>query len=249
MKIELWLEEAVEAICQSAASASIFPRDVEAIANEASLSVFFVPLPNLTVERVETWIAKRHGKFQFLCSNRPLRGCIVALRGRAVIFTDTTDSADEQRFTQAHELGHFLADYQWPRQRALDALGEVIRPVLDGDRPPTRTERVHAALADVPLGYFHDLMARDEGGQINMASVRNTEARADCLALNLLAPVEIVCSHIRISPTETERNAFGHEAVRVLCDEFGLPRWAAREYGRWLWTHLHRPSSRQWLGL
>jgi hypothetical protein len=244
---ETWLTEA-ERLLWDEAGEPPFPRDIEAVAADA-LPVFFKRLPNLSTDLVEAWISQRHGMFQFLCPNRELRGCIVALRGKAVIFTDADDSPEERRLTQAHEVAHFLLDYKQPRERALTALGTVILPVLDGDRAPTSTERVHAMLSGVPLGAYHDFMERDDSGQILQAAVQAAESRADQLALHLMAPLAAVISRLPGTPLETERAAFGREAVALLCGTFGLPAWAARNYGRFLWTLLKRPASRQWLGL
>ncbi|HZQ09243.1 MAG TPA: ImmA/IrrE family metallo-endopeptidase [Anaerolineae bacterium] len=35
-----------------------------------------------------------------------------------MIFLDGSDPANEQRITVAHEIAHFLVDYQMPRARA-----------------------------------------------------------------------------------------------------------------------------------
>jgi hypothetical protein len=243
-----WLDDIADKIWETSGPPP-FPRDVERAAINASLPLFFKSLSDLTVERVEAWIAQRHGSFKFLCTNRALRGCIVALRGKAVIFTDPIDSANERRFTQAHELAHFLLDYQEPRQRALAVFGENIRPILDGDRPPTTTERVHAALADVKIGTYHYLMDRDNDGLVVETTVQSAETRANRLALHLLAPSDAVLPHLPIAPAETERDAFCHDAMQILTDTFGLPAWVASEYALQLWTHAKRPSSRKWLGL
>ncbi len=226
-----------------------FPRDVETAAADAGLPVAFVSIPGLTVERAQAWMAQRHAAFQFLCRERVLRGCIVAVRGTAAIFTDTNDSEDECRFTQAHEVAHYLRDYERPRQNALAAFGPAIQAVLDGDRPPTPAERVHAALAGVALGAYSDLLGRDEAGRAGQATTLAAELRADHLAMHLLAPPDAVLAHLPGHPGETERSAFGYAGVRLLCETFGLPEWAARDYGRRLWADWHRPDSRRWLGL
>ena len=74
------------------------------------------------------------------------------------------DSVDERRFSIAHDAGHFLADYWLPRIAALKELGEGIRPVLDGFRPPTTDERIGGLIAGLPLPTFSSIMERDEEG-------------------------------------------------------------------------------------
>lgn len=246
---DAWLDDVADGLWRRGAGPPPFPRDMEVAAMNAGLPVFFVSIPGLTVEKAEAWIARRHGAFRFLCPARALRGCIVAVRGQAAIFTDPDDAPDERRFTEAHELAHFLCDYERPRQNALMVFGPVIRPVLDGDRLPTSVERVHAALAGVPLGAYTDLMGRDETGGVGQADALGAELRADHLALHLLAPPDAVFARLPGDPGETERNAFGRKIVGALCEAFGLPRWAAREYGRRLWAERSRPDTRGWLGL
>jgi len=247
--LDAWLDEVADGLWRRATGPPPFPRDMEVIAVDAGLPVFFVPISGLTVEKAGAWIARRHGAFRFLCPGRALRGCIVAVRGEAAIFTDPDDAPDERRFTEAHELAHFLCDYERPRQNAMEVFGSVIRPVLDGDRLPTPVERVHAALAGVPLGAYTDLMGRDETGGNGLADAMGAELRADRLALHLLAPPGAVFACLPGAPRETERNAFGRMVVDVLCETFGLPSWAAREYGRRLWAERSQPDTRGWLGL
>lgn len=246
---DAWLDKVADGLWQRGTGPPPFPRDMEAAAMDAGLPVFFVPIPGLTVEKAGAWIACRQGAFRFLCPTRTLRGCIVAVRGEAAIFTDPDDAPDERRLTEAHELAHFLCDYERPRQNALEAFGSLVRPVLDGHRLPTLVERVHAALAGVPLGAYTDLMGRDETGGIGEADALGTELRADRLALHLLAPPDAVFAFLPGMPSETERNAFGRMVVDILCRVFGIPDWAAREYGRRLWAEWSHPDSRGWLGL
>lgn len=243
------LAEAADDFWDRAGGPPPFPRNMEAAAAGAGLPVAFVSIPGLTVERAQAWMERRYASFQFLCHERALRGCIVAVRGTAAIFTDPDDPDDERRFTQAHEIAHFLRDYDRPRRRALAALGPAILPVLDGDRLPTPAQRVHAALADVPLGGYSDLLDRDETGRIGQAATLAAELRADCLALRLLAPSDAVLARLPGLPNETERGAFGRGVVRLLRETFGLPEWAARDYGRRLWADWQRPDSRRWLGI
>jgi hypothetical protein len=91
----------------------------------------------LDVDMVNTRARQLTIGYQFTGSNRRLRGCLLADRGSGCILYDASDPADEQRFTKGHELAHFLVDYYCPRTRALRLLGESIRSVLDGLRPPT----------------------------------------------------------------------------------------------------------------
>ncbi|HZT42269.1 MAG TPA: ImmA/IrrE family metallo-endopeptidase [Chthonomonadaceae bacterium] len=245
---ETWMEEAAERLWRAAGGVPSFPRNMESLVSFA-LPLDVIRLPKLTVRAAEDWIVQRRGVCHLLCQNRALCGCVVALRGIGVVFLDADDPSDERRFTLAHEIAHFLLDYLFQREAALHAFGPTIRPVLDGDRPPTTTERLHALLADVPLGLFINLMEREADGRIVRGPIWNAENRADILAIHLLAPFEAVRAHLSIVPKETERLAFEQDVETVLQNVFGLPSVIAQDYTRWLWQRLHRPSSRDWLGL
>ena len=134
---------------------------------------------------------------------------------------------DEQCFTLAHELAHFLRDYRRPRQLAVQHLGLQALEVLDGQRPATPGERLGALLGKAPLGFHVHLMDRGEQRRpVDWQSV-DAEASADCLACELLAPAEHVYA-----------NRAGHETrtslENRLVQHYGLPAAQARQYARQL---------------
>lgn len=67
--------------------------------------------------------------------DRQLRACLVAAEGNCCILLDAGDPPDEQRYSLAHEVAHFILEYQQPRQRAQRRLGDSALAVLDGQRP------------------------------------------------------------------------------------------------------------------
>ncbi len=163
-----------------------YPRDLE------ESVVWALPLDvrkvaRLKASNVEATARKVGLPYSFSGTDRRLCGCLLAYNDSGIIFLDAADSEGERRFTLAHELAHFLLDYQAPRKHALDTLGESIRPVLDGLRPATIEERVHAVLDDAPLGVLSHLMERPSGGLPSSAAL-SVESRADRMALELLAP-------------------------------------------------------------
>ncbi|HLW00263.1 MAG TPA: ImmA/IrrE family metallo-endopeptidase [Ktedonobacterales bacterium] len=178
--------------------------------------------------------------------DRRLRGCLIAYHGKGLILIDAADPPDEQRFTLAHELAHFLLDYQRPRQRALAALGEAILPVLDGARSPTVEERLHAVLTHVPLGVLHHLMERPDEG-LPAGTVLEVEDRADRLALELLAPARLLLERM-VAPSAPlafrERLAF---LTHALVTEKNLPPAKAAAYARYLLRQQGGPGFRDWL--
>ena len=205
-----------------------------------ALPVRVVYLPRLQLARVENWLRRRASNFQFPCADRRVRGCLVALRGEGIIFVDSEDQADEQRVTLAHEAAHFLEDYLKPREAALCRLGEDIRPVLDGDRPPTLHEQFHAILAHVPLASHYNLIERGAQGELTLSEVWQAENRADQLALELLAPADMVQAQVKLDlPFYAQRR----QALGQALADYGLPPDMARLYAiRLLHMLGHGPS-------
>ncbi len=165
--------------------------DVEA-AIIANTLLWIERIDGLTVGGVQAWLHQRN--YQMMMGDhgpeRELFGCLVidCESERGYIFVDGLSSDLEQRFTIAHELAHYLRDYEYPRERALARWGESIRAVLEGTRAPTIDEQLDAVLSAVPLGLQHHLMLRGDDGSIQRTDLRESELAADHIALELLAP-------------------------------------------------------------
>ena len=234
-----------------------YPCDIKtAITWTLPLEVYAIP--QLCVNDVFAWTQRVNLTLRIPGRNLRLHGCLIAYRGKGTIFCDADDAGDEQRFTMAHELAHFLRDYQAPRQRAVNILGPSILPVLDGDRSPTRTERLHAVLSTVHLGVMSHVMERpDEGLPTN--AVIDIEDRANRLALELLAPVSKVTA--RIAPTINDNVPTASRSIgkpqgfdarltylsQHLITEYGLPEVVASSYARYVLHQLGEPTFRDWL--
>jgi IrrE N-terminal-like domain len=216
-----------------------FPRSLERYLALA-LPLTVIKLPRLKITDIQDWLSRRGASVAFGCSDRQLRGCLVARGGEGLIFVDGTDSPAELRFTIAHELAHFLIDYLLPRSLALRTFGPWAKDVIDGVRLPTPSERLQALLASKAITVHINLMERSGEGEAD-SSVLTIENRADRVGLALLAPPSIVLS--RLDPMAdgfVER----HEAVTSeLCLRYGLPSWLARQYGRALLVDIDRGPS------
>jgi len=218
MSVPLWVEEVADQFWAAAGmtpGAGPFPRDLRRAVTLA-LPLAVVYLPHLGVDRVRAWL--RQNGIACPCDerDRPLRACLVARAGFGFALIDGTDAEDEQRFSLAHEVAHFLRHYDVPRRKASRKLGEQVIEVFDGLRPPSLGETFRSLLAGLPLGFHLHLMSRD--GEGAGAAVDAAEEEADRLAFELLAPAASVLS------------ATGDRAalVRRLCETYGLPVAQAR---------------------
>jgi hypothetical protein len=227
MTLPQWVAELVRAFWAEAGLVESFPRALRRPLARA-LPVSLVLLPRLRLDSVRAWL--RDNGVVCPCDerNRPLRACLAAGRGHGLIFLDGTDADDEQRFSLAHEVAHFLRHYWQPRRLACRRLGEQVAEVLDGERLPTLNERLHALLKNASLGYQLHLMRRGPRREVPNAAIARAEEEADQVAYELLAPAADVLAQI-----ETRQGDAGHtQLVTVLEAVFGLPREQATDYAR-----------------
>ncbi len=212
----------------------IFPLDIERI-------------PDLTIGQINAWAQASGSSYRFRGDScRRLRGCIFPRRNLGTIFVDANDPLEEQRLTIAHEGAHFLYDYHLPRKRAIEALGEDIREVLDGKRAPTIEERLHGVLANIHVGIRGHLMERpDEGVPTNV--ILDAEDRADRLALELLAPVASLQERMQQTDTPTGYHARLAFLTTALYSEYGLPRSINAFYAEMVLHQWGEPTFRDWL--
>jgi hypothetical protein len=164
--------------------------------------------------------------YEFPGCDRRLRACLVACKGHGIALVDGQDHEDEQRFSIAHELAHFLRDCWSVRENLRKRLGPAAVEVLDGARAPTTQERLHALLRDVPLGLQLHLLDRDGDGNPLTTAAEHAETDADRLAYELLAPAE----HVMEGGAPGDRHAFAQRLRNV----YGLPDVQATRYARLL---------------
>ena len=188
-----------------------------------TFDVAVILVPSLSVRLVNKWLTERGRQPLRNYRDRGLRACLLARRGSGLMFLDGAMDYDERRFAAAHELAHFSAHYLEPRRRAVARYGEKILPVLDGERPPTVDERVSQVIQQVPLGPFDDFLVRNNSGRPS-AAVVDMENEADLIAMELLAPCEEVACLTRP----------GTSRMDSLQNEYGLPKWAAAEWSRFV---------------
>jgi Zn-dependent peptidase ImmA (M78 family) len=227
----------------------MFPCAVEKAAINA-LPLGIVSIPQLWVTDLTYWMENRGLRCPFEGSNRPLRGCLIAFGGKGLVFVNGYDPDDERRFTVAHEVAHFILDYDDVRARAAKSLGIGILEVLDGKRPATFEERIHATLSDASIGVHTHTMDRSPEGDIYQGSVLKAEETADLLALELIAPAEEIYSRLNLERREFAFNDLIGYTVKILEQDFGLPKSIVGSYAFRLADNIaHGPTIKEWLGL
>lgn len=194
-------------------------------------------LPELTLYKAIDWLDEHEFPTANLrrLKDRPLRACLVAAGPEAsYVLLDATDAPNEQLFSLAHEVAHFLLDCVQPHQLA-QQISPAISQVLEGQRPPTLAERFEAVLQGIRLQPHFHFMERDSQGSIRSATVLQAEEKADRLALELLAPQEAALRLVKASIKGISLYSARLEAARkALLAGFGLPDSVVRDYARQL---------------
>lgn len=225
-----------------------FPRDI-AQATPYALPMSIFPVAGLTLARADEWLRRRSVALSPSGPDRPLRGYLVAHMGHAYVLVEARDPPDQQRFTVAHEVAHFILDYWLPRQQVQQRLGEAALEVMDGLRPPTLEERLSAVLAGVSIGVHTHLLERGPDGSLPCSAVLMSECQADLLALELLAPRATVVARLKRYDGQPYAALVRH-ATDTLERDFGIPRDIARDgAARLVRDWKGSPSIRERLGL
>lgn len=227
---------AAEIVSIADRTARAFPRDIEFAA--LSLNVHVELIEDLSLKKIEAWL-HRHldWPLHIVPNDRRLRGCLVAHRGRAVIFLEASETVEQRRYTLSHELAHFIGHYSATRALAIARLGLSIIAVLDGDRAPTPAERLSGVLEDCPLGVFRDVLARDGVEPLTVVTDR-LEAEADAAAFLALAPPGDVVVRCKAAG----RRHDGSGILATLQADFGLARADAMHQVPVVLQHFRRQA-------
>jgi hypothetical protein len=240
-----WIETLAADFWEEVGSEEPFPRSLERVI-PVTKPVSITKLPRLCLLAVGDWLRRHQFALPVNVADRWLQGCLVAYRGMGFLFIEGGLDADETRVTVAHEFAHFLAEYEWPRQRVVRRLGPSVLPILDGDREATQSEGLAAALAGVGLGVHVHYLERLGGGTCPPPTSA-VERTANALALELVAPRRVALAELYADPSLTADPTRWHGRLR---EQFGLPESWARSYAHWLAAEVrHRRTFSETLGL
>jgi len=145
-------------------------------------------IPRLTAERVRAWLVAHQTQAGIELEQGGLRGALVARDGIGIAFINGSDARIERRFSLAHEVGHFVAEYLAERVNMQRIGGDSMFDVLEGRRAATAAERLRFAVAARPLSVRLWSCT---------GSPADSERLANRVATELLAPAEIL---LRVAP-------------------------------------------------
>ncbi len=223
------IEEVARGFWAQARVQEIFPRDMQQAISLAK-DVVVIHLPALRIENIRAWLRDRNFDFPIPHFDKFLHGFLLTHQGTGFIFVNGSDSEAERRFTLAHEIAHFICDYETPRQQAVEQFGSAILEVTDGLRPPTVEERLHGLMFNHSLISFSHLLDSDSMSGMGRLSIWQAENRADQLALELLAPTRHVRAQVSKLRLPKRFAAYKSALPNILTDHYRLPENVAEGY-------------------
>lgn len=206
-----------------------YPCDIQR-AISLTKNVFVVSIPGLTMDQIQQWFHLRSFHFSLPMFDLPLHGFLITNCGTGFIFVNGADNEKERRYTLAHEIGHYILDYEQPRQTALRKMGTSILEVLDGLRMPTVEERLQGLVANQNLTSFTHLLDEECMSGMARLQVWGVETRADQLALELLAPARHVRQQLNRLNIPVQFTEYKLVLTGMLCDYYGLPTTMSESY-------------------
>ena len=241
--------DAAEFFWKAAGQKERFPRNLEAPASWG-LPVAIVKLPRLWGVDIRRYLQNTFTGQLSVPDYLPLRGFMLAADGKGLLFLNGGDPRDEQRYSLAHEIAHFLLDYYLPRLRTIEILGSGICEVLDGHRHATVDERVHAVLAAAPIGMYEYRLCKAADLGSAPAIHDESEAAADELAVELLAPFNAAIKQMKGFRADDNFGAFQSRLRAKLIKVFGLPVFAAEGIAAvYAGRCGRRKTFKQWIGI
>lgn len=206
-----------------------YPCDIQRAISLAK-NVFVVSIPELSMGHIKKWLHQRSFYFSLPDFDKPLHGFLLTNAGAGFIFINGADCEKERRYTLAHEIGHYILDYERPRQLAVKRFGMSILEVLDGLRLPTVEERLQGLVANQNLTSFTHLLDEEAMSGTARLQIWGVESRADQLALELLAPLRHIRQQLNCLNIPAQFTEYKLILTGMLCDYYGLPATISESY-------------------
>jgi Zn-dependent peptidase ImmA (M78 family) len=193
------------------------------------LPINIVRLNKLSSFKVVSWLADRNYEIQ-MQEDCPLCGLLFINRCQGIIFINGSHPLDEQSYTLAHELGHYLLEFEYPRKKAGLLFDNKIDDIFSGTRKPTIEDELSGIIKRVSVSpYIHFL----EEGNVSAESrsqVWAAENKADAMAFELLAPFQTVCAQLKSESGPYTFSRIKKELLTILAKNFGLPSSVRQQY-------------------
>ena len=201
-------------------------------------------IPDLTIEK---FFRKFRHPFQNSSPSKPeipLHGIVEVIDGLGIIGINDSDPPNEQVFTLAHELAHYLIEQMVPEKR-MDQCKEKLK--LVGRRAIDKThimDHLIGILRNLEVAPLRHYLTRGNLSGEQYLRIAHAETNADRLAFELLAPFsELIGAVDSGSYVRTREKTYD-----VLVNDFHFPMGPANHYSGIVAERLYRgPSIKEWL--
>ena len=193
------------------------------------LPIDIVRLNKLSAYKVVSWLAERNCKID-LEQDCSLCGLLFIQKGQGIVFLNGTLPIADQCYTVAHEIGHYLLEFEHPRKKANLILGDKIEDVFWGIRKPTIEEELTGIIRQANVSPYIHLLEVECSSFEERFQIWTAEDRADALAFELLAPFKKVCAQLNEKGEPCTFGSIKKELPEILVRQFGLPHAVAKQY-------------------
>lgn len=194
--------------------------------------ISIVKLDRLSLLKITKYLRERGVSINYTLDDKELFGFVLSYNGHAYIFLNGTESSQEQCFTLAHELSHYLIDYKLPREVIIKKYGESIIEALNNKRDFTTKERLLAIINGYTLKQFTYLLDAPAVSAFDRLNVWKAENKADELAMELLAPYKIILQDINRDSIPKKYFSLEQYLPQLLQSKYGLTVHIANLYGK-----------------
>lgn len=191
-----------------------------------------VKLNKLSLLEISKYFTARGNNINCPLDSKELYGFILSYNGYTYIFLNGTESAEEQRFTLAHEFAHYLLDYKLPRQSIIEKSGVAIIDALNNKRDFTAEEKLLALVQDYSLKAFTYLLDAPATSAFERLHVWKAENKADELAMELLAPYTNILQDISRDGIVRRFSPLKQYLPKLLQVKYGFTTDLAHLYGK-----------------
>ena len=189
---------------------------------ESSLNVQLIRMPQLSPKNITSWLSDHDMNIPLENNERNLHGALIIQNGAVLMFIDTTENDTRQRYTLAHQVSHFLLDYQMPKERTIMTLGKEIAGVLKGNAEASVEQLVQSAFNGMTDKVYTLFIEKDEAIP--------SENPADSLALELLAPRYQIIHETAAKSILLSYAPFKRKCRELLIGKYRIPSEIAHKY-------------------
>jgi len=197
---------------------------------DTSPTIDLIKIKNLSISKIEEWLIAIGLKDNFDIPDRRLHGVLIIKGDSVAMFIEDDENPIQQRFTVAHEVSHYLLDYQIPKEKAILALGKEIEDVLNGNLPANNTQLALSVIKGINIDPYSFLIEKTGNGSFEDWKNFNSENEADYLALELLAPRIRIINETFSSTKRLSYSQFTRKSQEILIEKYRIPSDIARQY-------------------